>query len=396
LHTNWNITSFLAEEPPSAIGPPQVAATNTSVNNTANTNHTVNLPSGIQSGNLLIVIFGFDGGTNQTITWPIGWTSFFRSDRSTVVGVAAAYRQADGSEGSTITVQTSANTRSSHNSYRITGAADPATRPPESAASNGNSTTPNPPSLTPTGGAKNYLWIALETNNDGTITITAYPANYSGGIQANGDLNASTTGSAARQLNAASEDPGTFTITGTGIAWAAGTLVVHPAVPSVDITVRVHHTNTSGGDPQLITSASTTITSATADPLVLALGSDLVGQTFTSADPRLLRMQIEVTGVANGGSFVLDYDGTCATNKCSNLNTPVVVVPEGAVALAAVGILIPLVTAGAWRRRRLAQRARQASSPFAQGRASRNKGSMAPAGRETPLRRDDAHSRPRT
>jgi len=162
---------------------------------------------------------------------------------------------------------------------------------------------------------------------------------------------------------------------------------------SVSITVRVHHTNTSGGDPQLITSASTTITAATSDPLALALGSGAL-QTFTAADPRLLRVQIEVTAVSGAGTFRLDYDGTCATSRCSNLNTPVVVVPEGAVALAAVGLLIPLVTAGAWRRRRLAHRARQANSPFTAPRRGSAKPSRRSAARDAAVLEDDAHSQP--
>ena len=162
---------------------------------------------------------------------------------------------------------------------------------------------------------------------------------------------------------------------------------------SVSITVSVHHTNTTGGDPQLITSASTVVTAATADPLALALGSGLQ-QTFTSADPRLLRVQIEVTAVSGSGTFTLDYDGTCATSRCSNLNTPVVVVPEGAVALAAVGILIPLVTAGAWRRKRLALRAREANSPFPKARRALAKGRPVPSGPDSASRIDGAHSQP--
>jgi hypothetical protein len=164
---------------------------------------------------------------------------------------------------------------------------------------------------------------------------------------------------------------------------------------SVAITVRVHHTNTSGGDAQLITSASATITSATADPLNLDLGSGLQ-QTFTAADPRLLRVEIEVTAVSGSGSFTLDYDGTCATNRCSNLNTPVVVVPEAAVALAAVGILIPLVTAGAWRRKRLAERARQANAPFARRAAGSVKAPSRHAGRDPDRLDRGAHRHPRT
>jgi hypothetical protein len=285
-----------------------------------------------------------------------------------------------------------------HNSYRIVGAADPAVQAPEalSTAYITSGTSIDPPSLTPTGGAKDYLWLAVSGWRGATLTATGNPTNYTNAIEGNSGGTA-TTGtrlrSLRRELNAASEDPSAFTLSAASDRRLGVTIAVHPPIPSVDITVRVHHTNASGGDPQLITSASTTITGATADPLALALGSGAL-QTFTSADPRLLRMEIEVTGVANYGSFVLDYDGTCATNKCSNLNTPVVVVPEGAVALAAVGILIPLVTAGAWRRRRVALRARQANSPFPKARRALSKGRPSPSGPDSASRIDGAHSQP--
>src|SRR3972149_4284037 len=99
---NYTLNTYFDSLPTPTM--PQVSATNTSVNNTAGTQHTVSLPTGVQSGDLLIVVFGYKNGTSQTINWPGGWTQFFRSDRTTTVGVVAASRQADGSEGSTITV----------------------------------------------------------------------------------------------------------------------------------------------------------------------------------------------------------------------------------------------------------------------------------------------------
>jgi len=202
-------------------------------------------------------------------------------------------------------------------------------------------------------------------------------------------------------LGAGSTEPGaagsvTMSWTqGTADHWAIGGVSIKPAAtPSVDITVRVHHTAADGSGATLITSASTTVTSSTSDPLALDLGSALA-QTFTSADPRRLRVQVEVTGVTSGGNFVLDYDGSCATSRCSSLDTPVVTVPEGAVALAAVGILIPLVTAGAWRRRRLAHRARQANSPFSQGPGARRTARSGSPSRDSVPQGDDAHSHPR-
>ena len=121
---------------------------------------------------------------------------------------------------------------------------------------------------------------------------------------------------------------------------------------SVDITIHVHHTATDGTGATLITSASTTIDGNTADPLAFDVGNDAIGQTFTSADPRLLRVQVEVTAANNGGSFVIDYDGLCASNACSSLDTPVVVVPEFGLIFGAFALLIPVAMGGIWRRRR--------------------------------------------
>src|SRR3990172_7113539 len=110
---------------------PTVQTTNTSVDNTATMSHTVNLPSGIVSGNLLIVVAGFKGGSNTVVSWPGGWTGGLNKDQGTNVKIAAAWRQADGTEGATITVGTNNNVKSSHLSYRITGHENPATQAPE-------------------------------------------------------------------------------------------------------------------------------------------------------------------------------------------------------------------------------------------------------------------------
>jgi hypothetical protein len=405
---NYSSTMYFSALPGSG-GFPQVATTNTSITSTASTNVVVSLPTGIQSGNLLIAMVSAYRGSGTTavnLTWPAGWTEFFEQDASTGtaphLAVSGAWRQANGSDGTTVTVTSNVTVTAAHNAYRITGAADPTVQPPQSATIpyTTASATIDPPSLTPTGGAKNYLWLAVAGWRDTALTATGNPGSYTDAIEANsgGTSPAGTRlRSLRRQINAATQNPGAFTLSAaTSDRRVGATIAIHPAAAgSVDITVRVHHTDVSGGDAQLITSASTTINSSTTSPLVFALGNDPIGQTFTSADPRYLRMQIEVTGVSGGGSFTLAYDGPCGSNQCSSLDTPVVVVPEGAVALAAVGILIPLVTAGAWRRKRMAERARQANSPFLGPRLPPRPGrSSQPNPRAAP-HANDAHSHPR-
>lgn len=216
---------------------PSVAATNTSVEDSDVEDHTVSLPSGIVSGNLLKSIFSVDAA-GITVDWPAGWVEILQASVQFVT-IAVAYRDADGTEGATIEVMTNDFEQSSHCSYRITGHEDPDTQAPEiSSNAFGVSTTPNPGSLTPTGGAKDYLWLAVHAHDMGAeITTTdAFPTSYSNGISIEG---ANTTGTgvgcAERQLNASSEDPGTFTISAVQ-RWNAATIAVHPAAPPAEIS----------------------------------------------------------------------------------------------------------------------------------------------------------------
>ena len=205
---------------------PAVQTRATSSESTGTTSHTVTLPSGIASGDLLIIKFSVNN-TVRTVTWPGApdYTEFFDAQIGSDQRLRAAYRQADGGEGSTITVTTDGNTRSTHNSRRITGHEDPATQAPEvSSGATGTSTTPNSDSLTPTGGSKDYLWLAI-VGSEGQ-SASAAPTNYTDLLTV--DVTNCAAHSAERALTAASEDPGTFTI-GASVGWVAATIAIHPA-----------------------------------------------------------------------------------------------------------------------------------------------------------------------
>lgn len=218
-----------------------VQDTNTSIEDAADTDtHTVSLPSNISSGNLLIVNFAVDSENfDPVVSWPSGWTEIH--DRfNNEVHLSVAYRQADGTEGSTITVETVAEERSAHTSYRITGHEDPAIQEPEvSTGANARSANPDPDSLTPTGGSKDYLWIAVQCN-DTPNTTDAFPTNYSNGISVQGsDPDSVSIGSAERELTASVEDPEVFTIS-TSDRWEAATIAVHPG-PVVSMVLPPPH-----------------------------------------------------------------------------------------------------------------------------------------------------------
>lgn len=224
-----------------AVSVPVVQAKATSEVSTDQTSHTVSLPSGIASGDLLISAFMVDDV--PSVTWPAGWTAFVTGDAQdsfadpTSHGRASiAYRQADGTEGSTITVTTGAAQQSMHITYRIRGAADPAIQPPQGGMQTGPvipsaDTVVECPLLTPTGGVKNYLWLAVGTVNDAGFprTLNSVPAGYGNTTfikPVGGD--SWDLMIAERNLRAASEDPGTFSVQGYLAQWIGFTIAIHP------------------------------------------------------------------------------------------------------------------------------------------------------------------------
>jgi hypothetical protein len=83
----------------------------------------------------------------------------------------------------------------------------------------------------------------------------------------------------------------------------------------------------------------------------LSIGSG-AQQTFTSGNPRRLRAQINVSAVNGSEGFVLAYDGSCASTQCSNLDTPVVTVPEPGLGLIGIAATLPGLAAAIRRRKK--------------------------------------------
>lgn len=192
----------------------------------ATTGHNVNLASGAIAGDLLIVSFATDG--NPSIDWSgTGFTEFFSRNNGSAIKLAIAYKLSTGGETS-INVTTGAAERVVSTAYRISGAKDPSSQPPEaSTGATGASTSPNPDSLTPTGGSKKYLWLAV-AGCDGGFNITSYPTSYTDGLTRSGTSLGATIGTAERLLEASIDNPAVFTYSSSD-QWVAITIAVHPA-----------------------------------------------------------------------------------------------------------------------------------------------------------------------
>jgi hypothetical protein len=190
------------------------------------------LPSSIAAGDLIVVVIG-GGSTGNSYTWPGSWVenADFEITTGETQGMTSAYLWASGGETS-VTVTSAAGTRTTHCAVRISGAENPSTQVPNIAeVSGGGSPECDPPNLTPTGGAKDYLYIASAGSANGG-SFTAAPTDYSNlqTVNSGGTTSSHTaTGMAERSLNAASDNPGAFTHDDASTRdWCAVTIAVHP------------------------------------------------------------------------------------------------------------------------------------------------------------------------
>jgi hypothetical protein len=199
--------------------------------------HTINLPSGIANGDLLVVFFTTDG-SSESHSYPAGWTKLLAEYGTGYTG-SIGCRVADGSEGSTILVTLTSAEQSCHTSYRITGQFSSATVADYIAASTivtGTSAAPDAGALNPANwNVEDTLWItscSLNGAGGSTPRITVYPTSYTDGrsdISAGG--NGCVNGTARRENATSSEDAGAFT-SDTVVAWGASTVGIRPAAAS--------------------------------------------------------------------------------------------------------------------------------------------------------------------
>lgn len=207
---------------------PTVVSTNTSVQTPAGTSHTVSLPGSIVAGNLLLIFFAT--ADIPTITTPANW-NLLRNKQETAGATSQQsifYKVATGSEGATVTITTGTSFRSAHATYQISGYSG---NPEASAGASGISGNPDPDSLTPSGGAKDYLWIASGTCR--SQTFSSAPTSYTNLLTA-ATSSQVAVGTARRELNATSTDPGNFTITASN-EWTGVTVAISPTASATKL-----------------------------------------------------------------------------------------------------------------------------------------------------------------
>lgn len=216
---------------------PSIIAAASTRNTTNQTTLTVNIPDGSNvAGRRIVLALNLDN--QQAPTFPANWNQVgtFGEGASSNGRMYVFYKDTLGSEGyastgATISVTVGTTDGFASVAFLISGF-DTGTAPEATFVSPASTGNPDPPTLSPTGGSKDYLFLAF-AGFDGsalnTPTITGYPANYglNQTTQAPGFANGCGAAGAGRQLTAASDDPGAFTLSGAEQRSAA-TVAVHP------------------------------------------------------------------------------------------------------------------------------------------------------------------------
>lgn len=184
------------------------------------------------TGDFVLIIHG----QAATPTLPTIDKGFTRIVTINTDPISFFYKVLDGSEGGFATITHSVNTKACQLAYNIQGS-DTAIEPDNSSKSTATSTSPNADNVTPTGGPKDFLWIACfrqagEEADDDTW-CSAAPTNFINLIQkTTGTGGAASTNcqvaAANFASNASSMNPDAFT-TAQSLTWIAYVLAVHPA-----------------------------------------------------------------------------------------------------------------------------------------------------------------------
>jgi len=213
---------------------PSVA--NISTTTFTGTSATINYPSDLASGDIVLAAFSLDDDT-RSVNTPSGWTLLLNQGGNGDTTdddnrMFIFYRRATGFDGPTFSVTLPTSSRTAVWVGRVTGVSQVSN--PEAAGSgseSGGTTNPNPPSLTASWGSANNLWLVIggfRAFSGSGPTVSLFPTNYANSQSVTSyTSNRVTVAVATRNLAAATENPVTFTIS-TVASTATATVVIRP------------------------------------------------------------------------------------------------------------------------------------------------------------------------
>ncbi len=202
---------------------------------TADSTPTLTMPATVSADAVLIACQAVD--LAQTITWNTAtfgtWTLLFQVAFTNEVNVECRAKLADGTEDSgTMDNTDSGAADTAWVVYSVIGWENDtvANGVEAGTAAQANDASPDPPSLTPSWGNKDTLWITV-MGWDHTDTLTGYPYADNNVTATSGGAFPASVAFSSDELTGTSQNPGTYTLSGTD-QWVANTIAVEPASSS--------------------------------------------------------------------------------------------------------------------------------------------------------------------
>lgn len=207
------------------------------------------------AGNTLILVTAIDGSQTQD-TDPTGFTLLnYVSHTGGNVSGGVWWKKATGTgeDSGTLSWTSGGNERSAHVLFEISGAADPTVTVPEETNAEGTTTSDaDSPTITPTGGPKDFLYLSVACIDRGNREPTGFPSGY-GDTGTQGTPSSTANGAslgwgALGILASSSTDPGAFSHGND--EWVAFTIAIHPApaVGSADAIMNLMQYGNLGAD----------------------------------------------------------------------------------------------------------------------------------------------------
>ncbi len=262
-----------------SVAPAFLSVTETSFINSPTSTLDISMPATVNANDLLVIIVGcllFDAATLDP---PAGWTSIAEFDLygDGTYFVAMYTKIAAGTEdGTTVNIGISSSQSIAiavAHTYRFTGVYSGTVSDfvDVSTIVSHSGSTVNPPSITQDWGAEPSLYIPVMFGVDeASMSVSAYPSGYSGGVDTvEESVIPLILGTARKSATTASDDPGTFTISGSGssdlfattiaIRGAQGVTPVSSSVPAgTSGAFTISYDVVIGGDPQSHTNIEVT------------------------------------------------------------------------------------------------------------------------------------------
>lgn len=207
---------------------PTVVDYDTNLITTNATSHDQELPATYSAGDLLLCLFTCDAASVALgITTGTGWVEIAEYSNAEITTGIFYKLSAANTSADNLTLSTDSGQHSASIIYAISGHDD--SEVPDYSRSNGDSTNADPPSLTPTNGRHDYLWIVCMAS-DGTVVASAAPTDFSSLITRASSSSADGVSISSAQrnyhTNNTAYNPGTFT--SATEQWVAITIAITP------------------------------------------------------------------------------------------------------------------------------------------------------------------------